>query len=278
TPADRDSPSPASRSPPAGMRAKAFRGASPWREGPAGAPQVSPRRGGEFRGDFSASRADRRAAVPMLRLDRGEPARSVPKAWRWRFEVRTGAHPRHLNRRAVARARARRRSRRRGTVLTALLALLATLAVAAPAPAATVYEIVGEWTADTPQEVGTDGAVAARWWLNLNDDATAPGNAPVDDVVVTFAATNAVFDELPPACLTDGVTPPSSVSEDGSTLECNLGRQVEGSALTLVTGMRATGAHGDEIGVGASIGDASVELPHVTVANEFLQDIRWEQN
>src|SRR5690606_14473156 len=150
-------------------------------------------------------------------------------------------------------------------------------AAAAPAHAATVYELEGAWSVGTPTTVATGDAVSASWWFNLNDDAAAPGNAPVDDVTITVTGQGAVFDSIPPVCLTDGVDPASSISDDGATLVCNVGTQDEGTAFALTTPMRVTAQTGEPVSAGATVADQEATVPDLVVQNAFFQDIRWVQ-
>src|SRR5690625_869979 len=91
-----------------------------------------------------------------------------------------------------------------------------------PASAATVYEIDGEWQEPVTSPVASGETLVSIWRFNINDDAAAPGNEPVDNVTVTFNVQNGRFTEVPSICLTDGVDPVSEISEDGSALTCNL--------------------------------------------------------
>ncbi|ROR73846.1 putative repeat protein (TIGR01451 family) [Bogoriella caseilytica] len=156
--------------------------------------------------------------------------------------------------------------------------LVGSLAIAAPAHAVTVYELEGEWEPATPEVVQTGDSIAAQWWANVNDDAEAPGNEPVDNVTITVTAVGAVFEEIPPVCLTEGVDPVSSISEDGSTLVCNGGTFNEGTALTLDTPARVTAVEGEPVSMSATIADQEAELPELAVENPFFMDIAWEQN
>lgn len=161
----------------------------------------------------------------------------------------------------------------------ALTALLASMFIgAAPAWADTVYELEGHWEADTPSVVQTGGAVSARWYFNLNDDAPAPGNEPVEPNVLTVSVVGAVFDAIPPACAVEGVDPVSQILDDGATLLCNVGTEQQGTAVTLSTGMRVTAATGEQVSASAEIGGQTVDLAPLTVQNAFLQDIYWETN
>lgn len=154
--------------------------------------------------------------------------------------------------------------------------LIGSLAIAAPAYAATVHELEGEWDDDTPDTVNTGDTVQAVWWANLNDDAAAPGNEPVDNVTITVTAAGAVFEDIPPVCLTEGVDPPSQILDDGATLVCNGGTFDEGTALTLHTSVRVTATDGEGVSMSAVFEDQSAELPEIPVQNAFVQDIRWE--
>ena len=66
-----------------------------------------------------------------------------------------------------------------GGVTALVLGGAGLTAAALPATAATVYELEGSWADTTPATLETGDAVSATWWFNLNDDAAAPGNAPV---------------------------------------------------------------------------------------------------
>ncbi|MDF2826735.1 MAG: hypothetical protein K0R01_18 [Mycobacterium sp.] len=149
---------------------------------------------------------------------------------------------------------------------------------ALPAVAATVYELEGSWAQSTPASLETGDAVSATWWFNLNDDAAAPGNEPVENVTVTVTGQGAVFDAIPPACLTDGVDPVSSISEDGTTLVCNVGTQDEGTAFSLTTAMRVTAVSGETVSAGATIANQQTTLPELPVQNGFVQDIHWVES
>ncbi|WP_162893173.1 DUF7507 domain-containing protein [Microbacterium halotolerans] len=160
--------------------------------------------------------------------------------------------------------------------------LVGSLATALPAQAATVYELEGEWGAETPDTVQTGDSIAATWWANVNDDAEAPGNEPVDNITITVTAVGAVFEDVPPVCLTHdddpSLDPESEIIDDGATLVCNRGTIDEGTALTLDTTVRVTAVDGEPVSMSATIADQDAELPELAVQNEFVQDIRWEEN
>ncbi|PRI12411.1 SpaA isopeptide-forming pilin-related protein [Leucobacter massiliensis] len=180
-------------------------------------------------------------------------------------------------RRARGAAPARKGWRRIGAGAVAL-ALAGGLgwAQTAPATAATVYEIEGEWQAGTPNPVKTGDNIVSVWRYNINDDAPAPGNAPVDNVTVNFTVQHGVFTVLPEACLVEGVDPASQISADGSSLRCNLGTRDQGSAELLLAGIRAVGNSGDRVSVGAEIGGVTAQLPEIPIKNVFAMDMKWD--
>ncbi|QOR69734.1 DUF11 domain-containing protein [Ruania alkalisoli] len=160
--------------------------------------------------------------------------------------------------------------------------LIASMVVAAPAQAATVYELEGEWDDDTPDTVQTGDSIAATWWANVNDDAAAPGNEPVDNVTITMTVVGAEFDEIPPACLTHDddptLDPESEILDDGATLVCNGGTFDEGTALRLNASVTVTAEDGESVSMSATVADQQAELPEVPVQNEFFMDIVWDEN
>jgi hypothetical protein len=89
--------------------------------------------------------------------------------------------------------------------------------------------------------VKSGDVVTGVWRVNMNDDAPAPANDPVDNVTVTITAQNGHFGSVPSGCKTGGVTPASSISADGLTLTCNLGTQIEGTAVVLQAPIVADG-------------------------------------
>ncbi|UFU07581.1 DUF7507 domain-containing protein [Ruania halotolerans] len=161
-------------------------------------------------------------------------------------------------------------------------ALVTSMVAAIPAQAATVYELEGEWDDDTPDTVQTGDSIAATWWANVNDDAAAPGNEPVDNVTITMTVVGGVFDEIPPACLTHeddpSLDPESAIIDDGATLVCNGGTFDEGTALRLNASVTVTALDGETISMSATVADQQAELPEIDVQNDFLMDIHWEEN
>lgn len=161
-------------------------------------------------------------------------------------------------------------------ILTLVLALGAlALGTAGPATAATVYEINGEWAPNTPTTVASGDVVTAEWRVNVNDDQPAPSNDPVDNVTFTVGLENGLFDSLPNACLTSGVTPASNISPDGRTLVCNLGTHNEGTAVVVQAPVIAEGPTGSQLTAIGSIAGRTAELPPIDIVNPFGMDIRW---
>jgi LPXTG-motif cell wall-anchored protein len=71
---------------------------------------------------------------------------------------------------------------------------------AAPASAAPVYQITASWADGTPTTVKSGDVVTGVWRVNMNDDAPAPANDPVDNVTVTITAQNGHFGSVPSGC------------------------------------------------------------------------------
>lgn len=157
------------------------------------------------------------------------------------------------------------------TVIVAASALL----IAAPASAATVFEIEADWSAGTPAQVTTGDIVNAEWRINVNDDAQAPSNDPIDDVSFTATITSGRFIALPDACLVSGVDPASSISADGTTLVCNVGTKNQGTAVVVVTPIEADGPTGSQITASGAIDGKTVALSPIEIVNEFAMDMRW---
>jgi len=156
------------------------------------------------------------------------------------------------------------------------VALVATgMSFAAPAVAAPVYEITAKWADGTPTTVASGDVVTAEWRVNVNDDATAPSNDPVDNVNFTLTIANGTFAELPASCLTSGVTPVSSISADGHTMVCNIGTQKEGTSQVIQTAITADGDTGSQITGTGTIDGATADLSPIAINNPFGMDIRW---
>jgi uncharacterized repeat protein (TIGR01451 family) len=167
--------------------------------------------------------------------------------------------------------------RRAALTFLALLLGLTTLVLgaAAPASAAAVYEIDGEWR-NAPATIARGNPVVAEWRININDDQPAPSNDPVDNVTATFTVEKAFFDGIPSLCKTAGVTPPSSISADGMTLTCNFGAVKMGTALVVQTPVVANGSTGEEIVLdGTSPSGETEELPPILIRNPFVMDMQF---
>jgi uncharacterized repeat protein (TIGR01451 family)/LPXTG-motif cell wall-anchored protein len=167
------------------------------------------------------------------------------------------------------------RGRWLGAGIALLLAVSSGVLGASPATAAPVYEITGEWAPSTPTTVKSGDVVTGVWRVNVNDDAAAPGNAPVDNVTVTIVAQSGVFTALPAACSTTGVTPASSISSGGTTLTCNLGTHNEGSAVVLQAPIEVRGSTGDQVSASGSINGQTAALSPIDIVNPFSMDMRW---
>ncbi|MBT2534182.1 DUF11 domain-containing protein [Arthrobacter sp. ISL-48] len=144
-----------------------------------------------------------------------------------------------------------------------------------PAFAAPVNEITARWADNTPAQVASGDVVTGEWRINVNDDATAPANAPVDNVTLDITLTNGVFERLPDACLTTGVTPASTLSADKKTLTCNLGTHNEGTAVALQVPVVVDGPTGAQVSATGTINGKSAALPPLNIVNPFAMDMRW---
>lgn len=160
-------------------------------------------------------------------------------------------------------------------MLSLTLALAGVGAMTGTAAAAPVYEIEGTWV-NQPASVSRGTPVVAEWRINVNDNMPAPSNDPVDNVTATFTVAKAFFDGIPDMCKTQGVTPASSLSDDGTTLTCNFGTVDMGTALVLQTPVVANGNTGEQIVLdGTSPGGETVELPPIPIRNPFAMDMQW---
>jgi uncharacterized repeat protein (TIGR01451 family) len=177
----------------------------------------------------------------------------------------------------------RRRARARRSGRTALLTLMAfILAIsglsfgAGAASAAPVYEIDGRWEAGTPGTVAKGDVINSVWRINVNDDAAAPSNEPVDNVKFTVTLTHGQFKGLPDLCKTTaGLDPKSSVSADGLTLTCNLGSVKQGTAVVVQAPVVADGTTGDTITASGDINGQKVDLSPINIRNGFGMDMLW---
>ncbi|MGK3951766.1 hypothetical protein ACLKM7_05495 [Microbacterium sp. I2] len=160
-------------------------------------------------------------------------------------------------------------------VTTTVAALMMALLPATAAQAATVYELAARWVDGTPASVKSGDVVTGLWHLNLNDDAAAPVNDPVDNVTATLVAQNGRFASIPNMCATTGVDPVSTISPDGRTLVCNLGTQTEGTAVAIQAPITVDGPTGSQVSAAGTIGDQAAALDPIEITNEFSMDIRW---
>jgi uncharacterized repeat protein (TIGR01451 family) len=173
------------------------------------------------------------------------------------------------------RKRIRARLHRFAAAGIGVLLAVAGLSFAESAVAAPVYEITADWAPSTPATVKSGDVVTGVWRVNVNDDAAAPGNAPVDNVTVTIVAQGGIFTATPDACLTTSVTPASSISADGATLTCNLGTHNEGTAVVLQAPIQVQGATGDQVSASGSIAGSTAALSPLDITNTFGMDMRW---
>jgi uncharacterized repeat protein (TIGR01451 family) len=150
------------------------------------------------------------------------------------------------------------------------------LGAALPAAAATVYEIDARWAEGTPTTVASGDVVTAEWRVNVNDDAPAPGNEPVDNVHFEAAIDHGIFRTVPDACLTTGVSPVSSISADGKTLVCNIGTKDQGTSHVVQTAIQADGSTGDQITAVGTIDGHTDDVPPIEIVNPFAMDIAWQ--
>lgn len=169
------------------------------------------------------------------------------------------------------------------TILTtALVGSMGWAGGATAAQADTVYEIVGNWQPGTPDILKMGDNVASIWRFNVNDDAAAPSNDPVENVTVNFTAHGGVFTEIPGACLTEAVNPSvplepvSSIQNNGATLVCNVGTRDQGTAELMLTGLRITAETNETAFAEAEIGGATAALPPLSVMNPFAMDMKFD--
>ncbi|WP_443080726.1 DUF7927 domain-containing protein, partial [Streptomyces sp. PTD5-9] len=139
-----------------------------------------------------------------------------------------------------------------------------------------VHQITGRWVGDVPAQLASGEIVTSEWRVNVNDDAEAPSNEPVDNVTLRVALDNGVFDALPDSCLTAGVNPVSALSADKKTLTCNLGTHDQGTAVVLQAPVVVDGPTGSQVTAEGTIGDQSAALPPLNIVNRFAMDMRWD--
>ncbi|WP_243229117.1 hypothetical protein [Microbacterium sp. CIAB417] len=134
-------------------------------------------------------------------------------------------------------------------------------AMAATAAPQSTHEITATWAGDpAPTEAPFGQPVRAEWRVNTNDSSDPFSNEPVENVRATLTAGNGVFTSIPSVCLVRDVTPVSEISEDGTTLLCNLGTVEEGTSTVIQTPLRASSADGGELTVvGTATSDTAVD-------------------
>ncbi|MFF2354183.1 hypothetical protein ACFVVL_30985 [Kitasatospora sp. NPDC058115] len=157
----------------------------------------------------------------------------------------------------------------------ALALVLTMLSLTTTSWAKPVHQITGRWVDGTPSELASGDVVTAEWRVNVNDDAAAPSNDPVDDVTFQVTLQHGTFGAIPDACLTDGVTPPSSLSADRATLICNVGTQQQGTAIVVQTAVVADGETGDKVSATGTIAGATATVPEIPIKNVFGMDMVW---
>lgn len=173
------------------------------------------------------------------------------------------------------RSRARRGSSRSLAIVVGLLCALLSSVVGIPAASGvTVREAKAWWVTGTANPVRQGGTLVSEWRFNLNDDAPAPLNDPVDNVFATITATNGVFKALPDACLTTGVDPVSSLSVDSKTMICNFGTQLQGTALALQIPVIANGPVGSEVSLSATFGEATASTTPIPIIKKLDIDFK----
>jgi hypothetical protein len=144
--------------------------------------------------------------------------------------------------------RGRHRARpRRSLVGLLVMALLIGAGFAAPVALASRsdaaddlrHQITGRWASDVPDQVASGQVVTAEWRVNVNDVAAAPANEPVDNVTFEVTLQHGTFGEIPDVCLTKDMSPVSALSDDETTLTCNLGTHKQGTAVVVQTAVVA---------------------------------------
>ncbi|MCK2028071.1 hypothetical protein KZC56_17375 [Microbacterium sp. SSW1-47] len=138
-----------------------------------------------------------------------------------------------------------------------------------------MYEITAQWAEGSATTVKSGDVLTAEWRVNVNDDAEAPANDPVDNVNFTLTIESGTFEELPSSCLTSGVDPVSSISADGKTMICNIGTKDEGTSHVVQTPIRADGETGSQLTGSGTIDGTTADLTPVNIVNDFGMDIRW---
>lgn len=144
-------------------------------------------------------------------------------------------------------------------VASAAIVLAGSTVPAAAAPQS-VHEITANWAGDpVPTEAPYGQPVTAEFHVNTNDNGDPYTNEPVENVRATLTVGNGAFTSIPQVCKTSDVTPVSSISDDSTTLLCNLGTITEGTATVIQAPVRATSTVGGNLTVvGTATSDSAV--------------------
>ncbi len=172
----------------------------------------------------------------------------------------------------------RRRPSLLALVLAMVVALMGSYLTAGLAHAATVYDIEGDWEVNTPGTVSRGDVVTGVWRINVNDDAPAPGNEPVENVKFTITLEHGLFKTVPDLCKTKGVDPESSLSADRRTLTCNLGPVKQGTAVVVQVPVVVDGKTGEQVTASGEIAGQTKELSPINIRNNFGMDMFWENS
>ncbi|MFE7591245.1 hypothetical protein ACFU6K_17760 [Kitasatospora sp. NPDC057512] len=157
-----------------------------------------------------------------------------------------------------------------------MLALVLTMfSLTASSWAKPVHQITGRWVGSVPVQLAAGEVVTAEWRVNVNDDQAAPSNEPVDNVTFEVTLQHGTFGAIPGACLTNGVTPSSSLSADKTTLTCNVGTQQQGTATVVQTAVVADGETGDKVSATGTIAGETATVPEIPLKNVFGMDMVW---
>ncbi|MFF2951782.1 hypothetical protein ACFVVU_10645 [Kitasatospora sp. NPDC057965] len=157
----------------------------------------------------------------------------------------------------------------------ALALILTMLSLTTTSWAKPVHQITGRWVDGTPAELASGEVVTAEWRVNVNDDAAAPSNDPVDNITFEVTLQHGTFAAIPDVCLVNGVTPASSLSADKATLTCNVGTQQQGTATVVQTAVVADGATGDKVSATGTIAGQTAAVPEIPIRNVFGMDMVW---
>lgn len=152
------------------------------------------------------------------------------------------------------------------------LALVAAGAggVAQAAAPEITHELAATWIAPP---ASADNGAKLQVGIQINTNAVGGTKTVVPNVSFETTFHNASLAALPQVCLTEGVDPASSLSEDGRTLVCNLGARETGSADRIVVDLMAEGANGATVTGEVTFGEQAVTLPPIPIVAEPGVDI-----